>query len=82
MLTNFKLSMILCRLNTLERASVYEQTFSESWLDEGEYDDDLDIMDPTLGGDGGVKGMTAAERKEMTESEIGVSELEQAWREK
>ena len=60
----------LDRLNTLERASVYEQTFSESWLDDGGYDDDLDIMDPALGAE---KGMTAAERKEMTESEIGVS---------
>ena len=69
------------RLNTLERASIYEQTFSESWLDEldGECDDDpLDDMDPSLGGSDGPptgKGSRRiTERKEMTESEIGVSD--------
>ena len=68
-----------CRLNTLERASIYEQTFSESWLDEldGECDDPLDDgMDSAhlLGADGTTsKGRRATERKEMTESEIGVS---------
>ena len=66
--------LIVYRLNTLERASVYEQTFSESWLDEVDGDcEDFDIMDPALGADGGTKRKTAVERKEMTESEIGVS---------
>ena len=71
------LSSAFYRLNTLERASIYEQTFSESWLDEldGECDDPLDITDSALGADGATgKGRRAAERKEMTESEIGVSD--------
>jgi hypothetical protein len=70
-------------LNTLERASIYEQTFSESWLDEldggEECDDPLDDMDPSLDSGGAVDGPSGkgsrrvTERKEMTESEIGVS---------
>ena len=69
-------SLSICRLNTLERASIYEQTFSESWLDEldGECDDPLDIMDPSLRTDGAMGKGRRVERKEMTESEIGVSD--------
>lgn len=53
---------------------MYEQTISDSWLDELDGDcDDLDIMDPELGADGETKDRTKVTRKEMTESEIGVS---------
>ena len=53
---------------------MYEQTISETWLDELDGNgDDLDIMDPDLGTLGETKGRTKVTRKEMTESEIGVS---------
>ena len=41
---------------------------------DGEYDDPLDITDPSLGADGATSKGRRVERKEMTESEIGVSD--------
>ena len=63
-----------CRLNTLERASMYEQTWSESWMDEldGEesFGESLET-DPSSAGLRGKGGV--AREKRGTESDVAVS---------
>lgn len=67
-----QLRMFLFRLNTLERASFYEQTWSENWLDEldGEesFGESLDMDPPSS------RGTKLSREKKGTESDVAVSD--------
>lgn len=66
------------RLNTLERASMYEQTWSESWMDEfdemegaeSSFGESLDTDPSSAAGKGGVAGGVVHREKKGTESDV------------
>lgn len=64
-------SSLVFRLNTLERASIYEQTWSESWLDE--LDGDGSSFGESLDADPSNTALKGRGEKKGTESDVTVS---------